>query len=215
VAFEGFSAPTQLAPARDRLVGILLALVVMALVFDLLWPVRTVTAMRSSLAAMMHIASDYLRLANRTSDIVSLRRRANAFRDEIGKAVGNVRTLAETVEYEFGVDIDLHVRSSQMILDASLSLIAFFWNQFAVLHREEDIDFLTQPQLVSMRCHIADAMDIMATATVLKNEFAPRSPASLVNSSILTDPRYGEFAQNSIDRYLELQTAVARLRTLA
>ena len=40
VAFKGSSAPTQLAPARDRLIGILLALVVMWFVFDQMWPVR-------------------------------------------------------------------------------------------------------------------------------------------------------------------------------
>ncbi len=44
VAFEGSSAPTHLAPPRDRLIGILLALVVMWIVFDQIWPVRTVTA---------------------------------------------------------------------------------------------------------------------------------------------------------------------------
>src|SRR5271169_1470601 len=54
VAFEGFSAPTELAPARDRLIGILVALGVMWFVFDQIWPVRTVTAMRRSLASMLH-----------------------------------------------------------------------------------------------------------------------------------------------------------------
>jgi len=97
VAFEGFSAPTQLAPSRDRLVGILLALFVMAFVFDLLWPVRTVTAMRASLAYMMHSAAEYLRLANTASNIVELRHYADALRDQIGKTVGNVRTMGETV----------------------------------------------------------------------------------------------------------------------
>ena len=46
VAFEGFGAPVKLEPARDRLIGILLALAVMWFVFDQLWPVRTVTVMR-------------------------------------------------------------------------------------------------------------------------------------------------------------------------
>ncbi len=41
VTFQGFSAPTELAPARDRLIGILVALIVMWIVFDQIWPVRT------------------------------------------------------------------------------------------------------------------------------------------------------------------------------
>jgi len=214
VAFEGFSAPTELAPARDRLIGILLALVVMAFVFDLLWPVRTVTAMRGSLASMMRIASDYLRLANTTSDIVSLRVHADAFRDQIGKTVGNVRTLSETVEYEFGVDIKQHLHASEMIQDASLTLVAFFWNQFAILHLEQDIDFLSQPQLIAMRARMADGMDTMANATVKKTAFTSTDHGGLVDTSLLTDPRYGEFAQNTVDRYLELEAAVSHLDTL-
>jgi multidrug resistance protein MdtO len=53
VAFEGFGPPQELAPARDRFVGILVALVVMWFVFDQLWPVRTVTVMRRSLASVL------------------------------------------------------------------------------------------------------------------------------------------------------------------
>jgi multidrug resistance protein MdtO len=215
VAFEGFSAPIQLAPVRDRLIGILLALVVMAFVFDQLWPVRTVTAMRGSLASMMRSAAEYLRMANTTNNIVALRRHADALRDQLGKTVGNVRTMSETVEYEFGVDVKQHLLSSEMILGASLTLVAFFWNQFAILHREEDLDFLAQPELITMRRKMAEGMETMATAVVNKTEFALVAPDSLVEPSLLTHPRYGEFARNAVDRYQELEMVVSRLRMLA
>jgi multidrug resistance protein MdtO len=215
VAFEGFSAPTELAPARDRLIGILLALVVMAFVFDLLWPVRTVTAMRNALASMMQGASEYLRLANTTDNIVELRHRANTLRDQLGKTVGNVRTMGETVEYEFGTDVKQQLLSSETILDASLILIAFFWNQFAVLHREEDLDFLTQPELIAMRRKMAEGIDTMANAVTKKTEFVMIDRDSLVDFPLLAHPRYGEFARNAVDRYLELEIVVSRLRTLA
>jgi multidrug resistance protein MdtO len=215
VAFEGFSAPIQLAPARDRLIGILLALVVMAFVFDLLWPVRTVTAMRGSLASMMDIAAEYLRMTNSTSNLRELRQQADALRDRIGKTVGTVRTMSETVEYEFGVDVKQHLLSSEMILNASLTLVAFFWNQFAVLHREEDLDFLKRPELIAMRSRMAEGMDTMAKATVNKTEFALIDPHSLVDASLLNHPVYGEFARNTVDRYCELEMVVSRLRTLA
>ncbi len=214
VAFEGFSAPTELSPARDRLIGILLALVVMAFVFDLLWPVRTVTAMRDGLATMMHIASDYLRLTNSTSDLETIRHQADALRDQIGKTVGSMRNLAETVEYEFGVDVEMHLRSSKTMMDASLILVAFFWNQFTVLHRNEDIDFLAQPQLTAMRSQMAEGMDAMEQATRKRKHFVRIDPASLADPSLLADPRYGEFARNAMDRYGELEIAVARLEGL-
>jgi multidrug resistance protein MdtO len=215
VAFEGFSAPTELAPARDRLIGILLALVVMAFVFDLLWPVRTVTAMRASLASMMRSAAEYLQIANTTSNVAALRHHADGLRDQIGKAVGNIRTMSETVEYEFGVDVKQHLLSSEMILGASLTLVAFFWNQFAVLHRGEDLDFLTQPELIAMRRKMAEGMDAMANATIKKTEFEMIDPGSLADSSLLNHPLYGEFAQNAVDRYQELEMVVSRLRSLA
>ena len=216
VAFgSGFSAQTQLAPARDRLAGIMLALVVMAFVFDLLWPVRTVTAMRGSLASMMGDAAKYLRMANDISDIAELRQQADARRDRLGKTVGAIRTMSESVEYEFGVDVKQHILSGQMILNAALTLVAFFWNQFAVLHREEDISYLTQPELTVMRSKMADGMDSMAKATVNKTEFAMTAPGTLASPTLLADPVYGEFARNAVDRYCELEQVVARLKTLA
>jgi multidrug resistance protein MdtO len=54
VAVGGFRPPTQLAPARDRSVGILLAFVIMWFVFDQIWPVRTVTVMRRRSLACPH-----------------------------------------------------------------------------------------------------------------------------------------------------------------
>jgi multidrug resistance protein MdtO len=68
VAFEGFSAPTELAPARDRFVGILFAIVVMWFVFDRLWPVRTVTAMRRSLANVLRSGASLLLLINNAKE---------------------------------------------------------------------------------------------------------------------------------------------------
>jgi multidrug resistance protein MdtO len=164
---------------------------------------------------MMHSAAEYLRLANTASNIVELRHHADALRDQIGKTVGNIRTISETVEYEFGVDVKQHLLSSEMILGASLTLVAFFWNQFAVLHREEDRDFLTQPELIAMRRRMAEGMDAMANAAVNKTEFAVIDRVSLVNSSLLTHPLYGEFARNAVDRYQELELVVSRLRMLA
>jgi len=62
VAFEGFGAPTELAPARDRFVGILVAFVVMWFIFDQMWPVRTVTVMRRALASVLRSDASLLQL---------------------------------------------------------------------------------------------------------------------------------------------------------
>ena len=210
VAFEGFSAPTELAPARDRLIGILLALVVMALVFDLLWPVRTVTAMRKALAGMLHSESSFLRLLETKTEHSEFIFQADILRDQIGKSVAGIRSMGEAVEYEFGVDRKEHERSSQMIIGTALTSIALFWNQFAFLHREQDIDFLTQPALGEMRHNLADRIDAMATAVVEKTPL-PVTSTPIVDTSLLHDSRYGEYVRNSVARYEELRAAVSNL----
>jgi hypothetical protein len=50
----------------SHLIGILLALVVMSFVFDQLWPVRTVTSMRSALATVLRSEAKFLRLTEST-----------------------------------------------------------------------------------------------------------------------------------------------------
>ena len=109
----------------------------------------------------------------------------------------------------------LHAHTGQTILRAALTLVAFFWNQFAVLHREEDRDFLTQPELIAMRRRMAEGMDAMANAAVNKTEITVIDRESLVNPSLLADPRFGEFARNAVDRYQELELAVSNLSMLA
>ena len=140
---------------------------------------------------------------------------ADSFRDQIGKTVAGIRSMNDTIEYEFGVDRRQHALTGETILRAALTSVAFFWNQFAVLHREEDRDFLTQPELIAMRRRMAEGMDAMANAAVNKTEFTVIDRDSLVNSSLLTHPLYGEFARNSVFRYQELELAVSQLRTLA
>jgi multidrug resistance protein MdtO len=215
VVFAGFSAPTELAPARDRLIGILLALVIMAFVFDQIWPVRTVTGMRAALATILRGVARFLRLPQTARNHADLLRQADSFRDQIGKTVAGIRSMNDTIEYEFGVDRSLHAHTGQTILRAALTLVAFFWNQFAVLHREEDRDFLTQQELIAMRRRMAEGMDAMANAAVNKTEITVIDRESLVNPSLLADPRFGEFARNAVDRYQELELEVSRLRTLA
>ena len=215
VAFEGFSAPTELAPARDRLIGILLALVVMAFVFDLLWPVRTVTAMRSALSSILQSEAKFLRLTLLGTRSDELVRRAGALRDEVGKAVASMRTLNDTVEYEFGVDIAQHRKSSETALAAALTSVAFFWNQFAVLHRLEDYDFVTQPKLMEMRKRMAEGLEKMSLSVTEKTDYEEEFPADVLDTKILTSSRYGEYARNSVDRYEELERMVKKLRILA
>jgi multidrug resistance protein MdtO len=214
VVFAGFSAPTELAPARDRLIGIVLALVIMAFVFDQIWPVRTVTAMRAALATILRGAARFLRLPQTARNHADLLRQADAFRDQIGKTVAGIRSMNDTIEYEFGVDRQQHQHAGETILRAALALVAFFWNQFAVLHSDQDGDFLTEPPLVQLRSALADGIDAMAQSVTYKTEFATIQPEALIDHSALTHPRYGEYVRNSIARFRDIQSLVVDLQKL-
>ena len=213
VAFEGFSAPTELAPARDRLIGILLALVIMAFVFDLIWPVRTVTAMRASLATALRNSAQILRLSQTAHNHVELLHQADGLRDQIGKTVAAIRTMNDTIDYEFGVDRPIQIHAGETILRASLISVAFFWNQLAVLYSEQDSDFLNDPTLAQLRAGEADALDAMARSVLHKADFLALHPESLIDPSLLDHPRYNEYVQNSIARFDELQNIVRQLQT--
>src|SRR5277367_1801140 len=151
VAFQGFGPPQELAPARDRFVGILVALVVMWFVFDQLWPVRTVTVMRRSLASVLRSDASLLRLGEGGQPQTEELRQADALRDQVGKAVTGLRAMDDAVEYDFGADREMQLHSSQAILRAAFVAVALFWNQLVVLHGSEDEDFLHEPRLMEMR----------------------------------------------------------------
>jgi multidrug resistance protein MdtO len=70
--------------------------------------------------------------------------------------------MNEAVEYEFGVDRAQLIRSSELILQISITAAALIWNQVAVLHDEQDIDSFAEPGLVEMRRKLADYMNLMA-----------------------------------------------------
>ena len=215
VAYEGFTGPTELAPARDRLAGVMIGLAIMLFVFDALWPVRTTTVMRRSFVSVLRLGVDLLTsmdCSDRREDIL---RHTDILRDQVGKVVAGVRTMNGSVPYEFAAGRERQIQTGDMILRATLTSGALFWNQLAVLHSEEDRDYLTNPGLAEMRRHLAARMKTMADATE-RNAVTPVEPVDgLVEPALLNDPRFGEYARNTIARYEELQNFTAILSTYA
>jgi multidrug resistance protein MdtO len=211
VAFEGFSAPTQLASARDRLFGILFALVVMWFVFDQIWPVRAVTAMRRVLASVLRSGASLFRMVDSASHDDQLEREIHGVRDRVGKNISALRTMSEAVEYEFGVDREQHVRTSEVVLRSSLAAAALIWNQVAVLHGGEELDFLSEPALAEMRARLAERLNMLAEAVERKTSLPTEYLGSLVCPHLLENEHYGEYVRNAIARYEDLQTLTASL----
>jgi len=213
VAFEGFSAPTELAPPRDRLIGILLALVVMWLVFDQFWPVRTVTSMRHALTAILHDGARLFRLPDAFPRSEGELKEIDALRDEVGKTVASLRTLNDAVEYEFGPDRESHIRLSNSMVRAALTAVALFWNEMVFLHHTRNRDLLPSPQVIALRGRIAASLDIMAEAVAGAKAFVAPDAFQLPDFSLRASPWHQEHVQNALTRLRELQNYVQEIGT--
>ena len=211
VAFEGFSAPTQLAPARDRLIGILLALFVMWIVFDQIWPVRTITDVRSALALILRDGAKLFRIPETAKRHDSIFEDADVLRDRVGKTVAALRTMNDVVEYEFGVDRESHIQLSRGVLRAALSAVALFWNQTVFLRNKRDRDLLNEPRMVELRHNLATAMDAMADALAHAKAFSASDPSQFAAPGLFADPKSKEYAQNTLARFRELQNYVQQI----
>ena len=211
VAFEGFSAPTHLAPPRDRLIGILLALIVMWIVFDQIWPVRTVKVMRSAFAALLQDGARLFRLpesATRPDDVL---KETEALRDRAGKTVAVLRTMNDAVEYEFGKDREPHIQTSQTIVRAALTAVALLWSQTVFLYHKRDRDLLNDRRVVELRQGIAARMEAMANSVAQANTFSALDASQFIDSSLFENPRYRDYAQNAVTRLRELQEYVLNI----
>jgi multidrug resistance protein MdtO len=134
-----------------------------------------------------------------------------SLRDRLGKNISTLRTMSEAVEFEFGVDREKHLRSSELIRQISITAAALVWNQVAVLHDEHDIDLFAEPGLVEMRRKLADHVNVMAEAIARKTGFPSESSASLVRPSLLNSERNGEYTRKTIARYEDLQNLASAL----
>jgi multidrug resistance protein MdtO len=72
---------------------------------------------------------------------------------------------------------------------------------------------LNDPALARLRSGEADALDAMARSVLHKADFSVLHPESLIDPSLLADPRYTEYVRNSIARFDELQNIVGQLQT--
>lgn len=202
VAFDGFTAPVELAPARDRLVGILIALAAMWLVFDQLWPIRTITVMRSGFASVLRLGAQLITIADSGGSREEILRNADILRDQVGKTVSALRSANTAVPYDFSPDREVHVQKGDSILRATLTAAALFWNELARLHSPAVED---AAELGKLRAEIASRMVFMADL-IVRREPTPRQNFPFPSlDGFLSEPNQDEYAKNIIRRYEELE----------
>jgi multidrug resistance protein MdtO len=211
VAYEGLSAPTELAPARDRLAGILIALAAMWLVFDQLWPVRTITVMRRGFASVLRLGSEILTLLDSGKNKEEILRGADILRDRLGKTVAGLRSSNTAVPYDFSPDRERHIQEGDAILRATLTAAALFWNEIAMLHSLEEEEVPVEPGRRELRDHLAARMIVMADLVAQHCPVAPETSPLTTDPILLTDPDLGEYTQHLVARHAELEKFVAAL----
>ena len=211
VAFEGFSSPVRLEPARDRLIGILLAFSIMWFVFDQVWPVRTTTVMRKALGSVLDLGVELFELTESGQPYPAVVRSAEVLRDRVGKLVAGIRQMKDSVDYEFGADREQHIHTSEILLRATITAAALFWNQLAALHRGTYAELVTSPELQELRRDIALRLKAMARSVREAAPIAIVPREDLCGESLEVNKSYGEYATNIVARYNELQAFVATL----
>jgi multidrug resistance protein MdtO len=101
INLQEFRIQTSLAPARDRVAGVLLGLVVMWLVFDQLWSNPAVGQMRKAFSATLRLLAQFAKEPRSREPRIATDR--NYFiREAINKNFAQTRDLADGVLFEFG-----------------------------------------------------------------------------------------------------------------
>jgi multidrug resistance protein MdtO len=118
IAFEGFSAATEITPARDRLLGILLGLIVMFFIFHQVRPERTVDTMRQSLARLLGMEAELVRQMNFEPATAIPSARTRELRAQIECIVAAIHSFSDVVKYEFEPDRSGDLIISKEILNA-------------------------------------------------------------------------------------------------
>jgi multidrug resistance protein MdtO len=118
---HGFGAPLQMIPARDRLMGVLIALFVMWVIFHQLHPKRVVDRMRLGLARLLRMEADLLSLIRSRET-----GRVTALREDVLALVLEVRGLAEAIPFELDQHVERDTEISEEIQNALTSTEGLF-----------------------------------------------------------------------------------------
>jgi multidrug resistance protein MdtO len=101
INLQEFRIQTALAPARDRIAGVLLGLFMMWLIFDQLWSAPAVGQMRKTFTATLRLLSQFAR-EPLSKDLRVATDRSYSIRERINKNFEQTRALADGVLFEFG-----------------------------------------------------------------------------------------------------------------
>jgi multidrug resistance protein MdtO len=130
---HGFGAPLQMIQARDRLMGVLIALIVMWVIFHQLHPKRVVDRMRLCLARLLRMEADLISLIRSRET-----GRVTALREDVVALVLEVRGLAEAIPFELDQRVERDTEISEEIQHALTSTEGLFLHARAAWPRADE-----------------------------------------------------------------------------
>ena len=129
---QDYGSNTQLAPARDRALGVLLGLAMMWLVFENLWPVSAVEHMRAGLSRNLRLLGR-LMTAPDTGELEAVIERIRDSRDRIQEGLTAVQGHADSVLFEIGSPQHVqHLATREATLRLQATLRTLFVIEIAI-----------------------------------------------------------------------------------
>src|SRR5438105_2888323 len=118
--FQGYAPDTDLDNVRNRVVGILLGLIVTGLVFQYIWPERTIDRLRAALRAALQQLARLVEIPGPQTSIAAAKSEAHALIGATSKSFDHTRRYVELTQFEFEESPDRD-RTSLGDLESTLS----------------------------------------------------------------------------------------------
>jgi len=118
--FQGYAPDTDLDNVRNRVVGILLGLIVTGLVFQYIWPERTIDRLRAALRAAFQQLARLVEIPGPQTSIAAAKSEAHALIGATSESFDHTRRYVELTQFEFEESPDRD-RTSLGDLESTLS----------------------------------------------------------------------------------------------
>jgi multidrug resistance protein MdtO len=151
-----FGPTTDLVPARDRVVGILLGITVMALVSEALWPVRASRAMRPALAAALRTMAGLAEITRTPGGYAVAVARTARHRLSVHQGLAAVLRLREESALEPGASTRAGRRERDTLLRLTGDAQAIFLALLALARHRLAVDAAALPAEADERAALFD-----------------------------------------------------------
>ncbi|MBV8051973.1 MAG: FUSC family protein [Acidobacteriaceae bacterium] len=213
-----FKVRTSLEPARDRVIGIFLGLIIMWIVFDQLWGAPAVVEMKKAFTSNLRLLAQFAREPS-SADLRVAIEKNYALRETINTNLDNVRALGDAVLLEFGPSRDQDLAFRDCLREWQVLVRTLFLTQIATWKYRAQLPGFELPDSVASAQrdfdeHLAKTLEAMAAhmegsslpAEPLGKSIAPLE--QVLQESNKADP------QNSPARFQALLALYRRIEEL-